>query len=434
MADDNLAVSFQEAATADSEFDAIHDAFMETGRGRWFLTEYARRNRHADTALLLAAIGRIESILLAQRAASSLTQQTANPGAIKPEAELKGNSSGTSNSEAAQIAADSAARLRASIAPLRGVAWSLREQGDMRADVIEKQAVEFAEAASLFDVLRARLEAADAQLLAPEPALAPEPEPAPVAEPAAAEIPVVQAAPLAEPAIEETSPQVEAAAEETPPPLRTFAKMPMLETIPAPSASGVVNESVEPVADTSEEAGASDPQLLSQDEAEFTFQDLFDQTAAASEAARAAKAAAMTAKPALLVEEKPAAIAATEIADEIESDEAFNSAQEKRLSRLIDLFAGSREAGRLTAATPSRAAQTETLQSPARVTTPEPIATVFEPWPRVSVTASDVAAEAPSRGPVAKTFTPPTTARISPHDPLAPIVALSVEEKIALFS
>jgi hypothetical protein len=68
------------------------------------------------------------------------------------------------------------------------------------------------------------------------------------------------------------------------------------------------------------------------------------------------------------------------------------------------------------------------------VTTPEPIATVFEPWPRVSVTASDVAAEAPSRGPVAKTHTPPTTARTSPHDPLAPIVALSVEEKIALFT
>jgi hypothetical protein len=36
---------------------------METARGRWFLHEYVRRNRNADTGTLLAAIDRIESLL-----------------------------------------------------------------------------------------------------------------------------------------------------------------------------------------------------------------------------------------------------------------------------------------------------------------------------------------------------------------------------------
>ncbi|RKE72354.1 hypothetical protein [Pseudorhodoplanes sinuspersici] len=48
---------------ADSDYDSIHAAVMETVRGRWFLSEYARRNRQADTDVLLRAIGRIESFV-----------------------------------------------------------------------------------------------------------------------------------------------------------------------------------------------------------------------------------------------------------------------------------------------------------------------------------------------------------------------------------
>jgi hypothetical protein len=39
-----------------SDYDAIESAIMESSRGRWFLSEYARRIRHADTNLLLSAI------------------------------------------------------------------------------------------------------------------------------------------------------------------------------------------------------------------------------------------------------------------------------------------------------------------------------------------------------------------------------------------
>lgn len=42
------------------DYEAIEVAVMETARGRWFLAEYARRNRNADTTMLLEAIGSLE--------------------------------------------------------------------------------------------------------------------------------------------------------------------------------------------------------------------------------------------------------------------------------------------------------------------------------------------------------------------------------------
>lgn len=44
----------------DAEFEAIASAVMETARGRWFLTEYARRNRNSDTRLVLEMLARVE--------------------------------------------------------------------------------------------------------------------------------------------------------------------------------------------------------------------------------------------------------------------------------------------------------------------------------------------------------------------------------------
>ena len=44
-------------------YDAVHAAIMATERGRRFLTEYADRNRHADTAAIVSAIARIEATL-----------------------------------------------------------------------------------------------------------------------------------------------------------------------------------------------------------------------------------------------------------------------------------------------------------------------------------------------------------------------------------
>jgi hypothetical protein len=44
----------------DEPYDDLERAVLETPRGRWFLGEFARRNRTADTHAILAAIERIE--------------------------------------------------------------------------------------------------------------------------------------------------------------------------------------------------------------------------------------------------------------------------------------------------------------------------------------------------------------------------------------
>jgi hypothetical protein len=47
----------------EADYDAVHAALMQTDRGRRFLTEYADRNRHADTTAIVSAIARIEAML-----------------------------------------------------------------------------------------------------------------------------------------------------------------------------------------------------------------------------------------------------------------------------------------------------------------------------------------------------------------------------------
>jgi len=55
MPDEETKVTF-----GDLDFDTIEAAVMETARGRWFLKEYARRNRNADTQAVLEAIERLK--------------------------------------------------------------------------------------------------------------------------------------------------------------------------------------------------------------------------------------------------------------------------------------------------------------------------------------------------------------------------------------
>ena len=49
---------------SDTDYDAIEVAVKETARGRWFLEEFAQRNRHADTKLVLDAIQRLQRSVL----------------------------------------------------------------------------------------------------------------------------------------------------------------------------------------------------------------------------------------------------------------------------------------------------------------------------------------------------------------------------------
>jgi hypothetical protein len=73
MADEAFALSpitARATLPGEADYDAIREAFMETSRGRWFLSEYTKRNRNADTRMVLDAVAQIEENLAAQKNAA----------------------------------------------------------------------------------------------------------------------------------------------------------------------------------------------------------------------------------------------------------------------------------------------------------------------------------------------------------------------------
>src|SRR3954469_1952354 len=80
MADEAFAlspISARATLPREEDYAAISEAFMETSRGRWFLGEYAKRNRNADTSMVLDAVARIEQSLAAQKEESLAAQREA---------------------------------------------------------------------------------------------------------------------------------------------------------------------------------------------------------------------------------------------------------------------------------------------------------------------------------------------------------------------
>src|ERR1700710_3001262 len=67
-------ISARAAMPGEEDYDAISHAFMETSRGRWFLGEFAKRNRNADTRMVLDAVARIEQTVASQRQQGSDTR------------------------------------------------------------------------------------------------------------------------------------------------------------------------------------------------------------------------------------------------------------------------------------------------------------------------------------------------------------------------
>ena len=82
---------------SDTDYDAIVAAIMETPRGRWFLSEYARRNRQADTQLIVTAIdGMRETLDLYGRSTRPYTVNTTVSSAISG-AQRPGSAAASSN-------------------------------------------------------------------------------------------------------------------------------------------------------------------------------------------------------------------------------------------------------------------------------------------------------------------------------------------------
>ena len=90
---------------AATDFDTIQSAVMETARGRWFLAEYARRNRMADTRMILDAMAKLEHAVAASPAALAVPDAAGAQGGPL---------------------ADTAAQIGERLA---GIGWDLRERG-----------------------------------------------------------------------------------------------------------------------------------------------------------------------------------------------------------------------------------------------------------------------------------------------------------------
>ncbi|HEY5020582.1 MAG TPA: hypothetical protein VII17_06155, partial [Steroidobacteraceae bacterium] len=86
MADEAFAlspISARASLPGEEDYEAISHAFMETSRGRWFLGEYAKRNRNADTRMVLDAVARIEQTVAAQKQAVSESRLTEALAAVR---------------------------------------------------------------------------------------------------------------------------------------------------------------------------------------------------------------------------------------------------------------------------------------------------------------------------------------------------------------
>jgi hypothetical protein len=130
MADDAFALSpISARATQPSEqdYDAIREAFMETARGRWFLGEYAKRNRNADTRMVLDAVARVEENLAAQKQAAPDNGLAEALVAISRAVdEARAAASGAIDSLALE---ETLAPVRKGARVIREIAWRWREIG-----------------------------------------------------------------------------------------------------------------------------------------------------------------------------------------------------------------------------------------------------------------------------------------------------------------
>lgn len=130
MAEQAFALSPMSASASlptQADYDAISTAFMETARGRWFLAEYARRNRNADTAMVLEAVARIEQTLAEQKQPKPVDDALDVTPAVMA---ILATARATAEAAFANPDRDDVpAQARNSARIIREIAWGLRESG-----------------------------------------------------------------------------------------------------------------------------------------------------------------------------------------------------------------------------------------------------------------------------------------------------------------
>jgi chemotaxis regulatin CheY-phosphate phosphatase CheZ len=159
-----------------ADYGSIELAVMETERGRWFLQEYARRNRQADTNLLLTALSRIEKsiavhsepagidrirldVLEMSKAISRTRKEIA---AIKPEDSKAGGKLLEASGELDAIVSateEATSSILAAAESIQEAAWTLREASVENAicDLLDQRATEIYTACSFQDLTSQRI-------------------------------------------------------------------------------------------------------------------------------------------------------------------------------------------------------------------------------------------------------------------------------------
>ena len=158
------------AGVSEADYDAIEAAVMETARGRWFLAEYARRNRHADTTMLLKALDRIEASIGGKKSvepvdqirfdlvemSKAIARTKTEIASIKSDAHDHGKFGEASEELDSVVQATETATsdILACAERIQEMAWTLREQGveGEVCDLLDANATEVYTACSFQDI------------------------------------------------------------------------------------------------------------------------------------------------------------------------------------------------------------------------------------------------------------------------------------------
>jgi chemotaxis regulatin CheY-phosphate phosphatase CheZ len=163
------------AARLDSDFEEIEAAVMETARGRWFLAEYARRNRSADTEMLLDAIRKLELAVQDRQTPEGLghlrrdlmEMATAIAQTRRDLAAMPAKTDGETDAASGAVEFDSiiamtekaTSKILSAAEQIQEIAWTLREQGVTVApcDALDAHATDIYTACSFQDLTGQRI-------------------------------------------------------------------------------------------------------------------------------------------------------------------------------------------------------------------------------------------------------------------------------------
>jgi chemotaxis protein CheZ len=158
-----------------ADYEAIEAAVMETARGRWFLAEYGRRHRNADTQMLLEAMSRLEDVVRNESVAAgdrvrsglldmsaAIARTKADIAALKPEGETGRIEEATEELDSVVSATETATGdILAAAEHIQEIAWTLRERplDTSHCDALDSLATDIYTACSFQDLTGQRTRA-----------------------------------------------------------------------------------------------------------------------------------------------------------------------------------------------------------------------------------------------------------------------------------